>query len=263
MTDEELFSLNEAGLIPGPGESEKEFLDRVQRAKKNLGQIEQIPPAHWDWVRESLAQMFDVKPLYISAFYSNRSLALWQGAATWIEGRFFHSIQLREGLRKGTYLRLYSREEVLAHESIHAARSGFDEKRFEELFAYMTSEKKWRRVLGPILQRPWEAWPFILFLAIGVFSPAGYLMASLWTGLGFIRLIGQHRTLNRAANRILEWTQSSKRTRAILFRLTDREIDQFAKGQNIKEYAEAQTCLRWRVIRKYLKENYGKKNDCD
>lgn len=253
MTDQDLLALDKIGFIPGPLENEDHFLERISSAKKKFNEGSHIPEAHWDWVREYLDQMFHVKPLYIRAFYSNKGLAPWQGGAAWIEGRALHSIQLREALKKGIFLGLYSREEILAHEAVHAARSGFNENRCEEFFAYMTSEKKWRRVLGPILQRPWEAWPFLLCNLAGPFFPAGYLGAGLWAALGFVRLIKQHWLLKRAAANILEITQDPRRTRAVLFRLTDEEIERFSKGEDIGLYSAKQNCLRWRVIRNYLK----------
>lgn len=258
MTDRELLALDSMGLIPGPGEDESSFLARVARVKEKFHSGQWIPESHWDWVRESLYQMFDVKPLYICAFYSNQNLAPWQGAASWIEGRTLSSIQLRIGLRKGSYLYLYSREEILAHEAVHAARSGFDESRFEEFFAYMTSEKKWRRVLGPILQKPWEVWPLFVMLVSGILWPVCYLGAALWSGIGFFRLIRSHRQLERAAKQILASIQDPRKVRAILFRLTDAEIEAFSKGENMEHYAQTQSCLRWKIIRSY----YGEKNGC-
>lgn len=252
MTDRDLIALDKMGFIPGPGESEGAFLSRVARTKENFEKGGWIPDAHWDWVREYLDQMFNVKPLYICAFYSNSKLAPWQGAASWIEGRTLSSIQLREGLRKGSYLGIYSREEILAHEAVHGARSGFDENRCEEFFAYMTSEKKWRRVLGPILQRPWEVWPLFLTLVAGMAWPACYWGSTIWMGIGFFRLIGQHAKLNRAAKQILKKTCDARKTRAIMFRLTDREIELFAQGKDIEEYSQAQSCLRWRVIKNHF-----------
>jgi hypothetical protein len=149
-------------------------------------------------------------------------------------------------------LGIYSREEILAHEAVHGARSGFDENRCEEFFAYMTSEKKWRRVLGPILQRPWEVWPLFLTLVAGMAWPACYWGATLWMGIGFFRLVRQHAKLNRAAGQILKKTGDARKTRAILFRLTDREIELFAQGKDIEEYSQAQCCLRWRVIKNHF-----------
>jgi hypothetical protein len=251
MTDAELIRFNERGLIPGPGELEEEFSFRAAEAgKKDRG----IPENHWDWARARLKEIFDFEPRYVSAMYSNKGLAPWQGAASWIEGREIALVQMNERLKSGSLLGLYDRDEILAHEGVHAARSGFDEDGCEEFFAYLVSEKKWLRVLGPIVKRPWEVWPLLIGAALGLVSPWGTLAAALWTGLGFLRLIRQHRTLAKAGNRVFKSVQDRRRARAILFRLTDREIGQLARGMDLEEYAKKQGCLRWRLIRiAYLK----------
>lgn len=249
MTDQELLQFNREGLIPGPGESEKSYSIRVEKTKNQFAAGDWIPPSHWDWVRESLNQIFDVKPLYICAFYSDQSLALWQGAATWVEGGQIAAVQLRTGLRKGTYLRIYSREEILAHEAVHGIRCAFNEDRNEEFFAYMTSEQKWRRVLGPILQRPWEVWPFFLSCLGGVFWPICYLGAAVWSAVGFYRLISQHLILRRAGEHLFNILGDARTVRAVLFRLTDQEIDRFSQNDLIVPYIQEQKELRWRLIR--------------
>lgn len=258
MTDQELFELDQMGFIPGPGEDEESFRARIARTQENFNRGQWIPAAQWDWVREYLGQLFNVKPLYICAFYSNRSLAPWQGAASWIEGRTLHSIQLRKALKKGNFLKIYKREEILAHEAVHATRSAFNENQYEEFFAYMTSESRWRRVFGPILQRPWEAWPFLLFTLAGLFWPLFYWGTTFWALCGFQRLIRLHRTLKKAAREIQKTVKDPSKARAILFRLTDREIHQFSRKESVLPDAT----LRWRVIQNYFKERYGQENHC-
>lgn len=252
MTDQELIALDQIGLIPAPSEDEQTFCARVENTRKRYETGDWIPESHWDWVREFLYEVFHVKPLYICAFYSNRNLTPWQGAAAWIEESKWGSVQLREGFRKGRFLGV-GREEILAHEAVHGIRSAFPESRFEEFFAYMTSEKKWRRVLGPIFRRPWEAWPFILCMVGGIFWPIFYSFAALWTAIGFWRLIREHRLLNRAATHLYQRVQSASKARAILFRLTDEEILEIVKApQSIDQWVLEKNCLRWRVIRFYL-----------
>ncbi|HSX26402.1 MAG TPA: hypothetical protein VLE89_05280 [Chlamydiales bacterium] len=259
MTDAELLKLNEEGLIPGPGEREGDFLKRVGEVRGIYDGGQWISRWDWDGMEERVKELFDFRPKFLPAFYSNEGLRVWEGAACWIEGRKVCGVQLREGLRKGSYLGLYERGEILAHEAVHAARSGFEEQKCEEFFAYMTSEKRWRRVLGPILQRPWEVWPLLLSLLAGIFVEVGFGVAAVWLGLGFWRLIGQHLRLRRYVKRALHLVRDAKKVRAILFRLTDEEVARFAGGEDILEYAQRQKCLRWRVIRlAYLKgEDYG------
>jgi hypothetical protein len=240
----QLLELNREGFIPGPGETEEQFLARVERSKKFFDEGSWIPKPHWDWVDQSLQEIFDFSPRYVPVFYSNRDLRLWQGAAAWSDG----TVQLREGFRKGSYLG-YAREEVLAHEAVHIARAAFQESRYEEFFAYLTSEKKWRRVLGPIVRRPWEVWPLMVAAVLGLWQ-----VSALWAGLGFIRLIRCHLRLRAASKQF-----DPKWAKAILLRLTDDEIDLFAKGEDVEKYAFRQNCIRWKLIKLgYL--DHGKKN---
>lgn len=231
MTDEELLRLNLQGFIPGPGETEESFRKRVRVAEGGE------PPS--EWVCLHLEQLFGFRPIGLSVVYSNQNLAPWQGAAVWVEGRAVKSIQLREGLKKGVYLGLYEAQEILAHEAVHAARAAFDESVNEEFFAYMTSQKRWQRILGPIVRRPWEVWPILVSGVLGAWWPAFYWGVTVWMGVGFVRLIRQHARLRRAAKVL------GKNARAILLRLTDKEIERLARGEKL----EAGSDLRWRLLR--------------
>lgn len=256
--DKELLRLNEEGFIPGPGENESTFLERVEkmkaRAEKNT-----LPPSQLEWIYLYLKEIFDFKPKYLQVTFSNKGLTPWQGGATWIEEGNVVSLQLNKRFAKGSFLG-YAKEEIIAHEAIHVARAAFQETRFEEFFAYYTSEKKWRKVLGPIVRRPWEVWPLLFFFCVGAFVPLFSVGALLWVFLGFTRLILGHFTLRRASNALLKVVKDKKTARAILFRLTDKEISLFAKGEDVLSYAHLQQELRWRLIRLYIKESYGKKN---
>lgn len=102
MTDEELLTYNHSGFIPGPEEDEEKFLRRVDSTKAaylKLG-VAAIPSSHWDWVEKKLQDGFDFIPSCLPAFYSNRCLAPWQGAAAWVERDQILAIQLREAFQK-------------------------------------------------------------------------------------------------------------------------------------------------------------------
>jgi hypothetical protein len=248
MTDQELLFYNQRGFIPGPHETEERFIRRVQAAEK--GGEASIPPAHWEWVRHHLRELFDFEPASITAFYSNKNLAPWQGAACWVEEGNVR-LQLREAFRKGSYLGLYTREEVLAHEAIHAARAAFEEPENEELFAYAAAEKKWHRLLGPIVKRPWEVWAFIGLIGAGLVWEELFFLGTLWTSLGLGRLWKQQRRLQRATRFLVRSSLcKEKEARAILFRLTDEEIRELGK----EKMPQGDDSLRWRLIRiGYLK----------
>lgn len=247
MTDEELLSLNERGMIPGPGESEQAFLARIEILKEKFP-FDPIPDAHWNLARLRLRDLFSFEPECCFAFYSNRSLRLWQGAATWIEEGKMPIVQLRKQLQKGSYWG-YGRSEILCHEAVHAARAAFNEPMGEEFFAYATSAAVRRRMLGPILRRPGEAWVFLASLAAGLFFPSAQGVGVLVILAALARLATLHWTMGKASRNLCNALGNVKKARAILFRLTDAEIRRLACGENFFSLAEKQNCLRWRLLR--------------
>lgn len=257
IADDELLTLSQAGFIPGPGEAEENFLHRVSSTKQaflKLG-VAAIPESHWEWVGVKLRKLFGFTPDSLPAFYSNRSLAPWQGAAAWVERGQIIAIQLRNAFKKGSFLGIYRRSEILSHEAVHAARSAFPKDPWDEFFAYMASEKGWRRTLGPIIQRPWEVWPFLIFCILGALDPIFFLGAATWIGAGFFRLIRAHRTLTKAS-KTLQKEMSDADARALLLRLTDEEIQSLSKGKEIKTSED----LRGRLIAMYREGLNGRKN---
>ena len=243
MTDQELLAFNAKGFIPGPNETEEQFLKRIEITRQSYVR-ESLPRAHLEWTKHHLSQLFGFEPESLIAFYSNENLTPWQGAACWIDEKGVSTLQLRKGFQKGRYLRLYSREEILSHEAIHAARSAFHEPENEEFFAYSSSEKKWRRVLGPIIKRPWEVWGFLGSLLLALFFDWGVHLALFWICTGFSRLTIQHLRRFRACKNLKKQGQDNTKIRAILFRLTDQEIRQLAKGETLK----SDDTLRWRLL---------------
>jgi hypothetical protein len=244
MTDQELLAFNAKGFIPGPAETETEFLKRIEATQDVFAKQESIPRAHWDWVKHHLSELFGFEPGSLFAFYSNANLTPWQGAACWIDEDGAPQLQLREGFRTGHYLSLYSREETLAHEAVHAARAAFEEPENEEFFAYATSEKKWRRAFGPIFKNGWEAWVLIAALFVGVFWEWGILASFFLICLGMVRLTRQHVRRWRACNVLMKQEQNKSVVRAILFRLTDSEIRRLARGKLLV----SDDSLRWRLL---------------
>ncbi len=191
MNKELLLAYFKRGLIPGPSETEEAFLNRV-KASPARSEWSSVPPLESVW-----GFTIDWVPLV----YSKKKLLPWEGAIFWAD-----HIQLHPKLKTQ---KLYgnSQTEILHHESIHAARTAFNEPAFEEFLAYSTSQTKWKRLLGPLFTRMWE---FPLF-TLSIFSP--------WTlplPLFFLsRLIYKHLVFARAKKKI---------PLPILLCLSDKEI---------------------------------------
>ncbi len=255
MESNDLLTLNAQGLIPGPNETLEEFRKRVSATKEFFqAQTDSLPTHHWQWPSEQLKALFDFSPRWCSATYSAQGLAPWQAAATWIDVKRIYLIRLRSSKWVSW---MVQRDEILAHEAAHAARAAFDESKYEEVFAYMTSSSRWRRVLGPLFQTPKEAALLVALLGIGACAQMGEiffevsLFSELWlfSALFFcfawsVRLMRARTRLEHAAKRLLPFLKDPAMVRPVLFRMTDAEIERLAKADAFQPGSD----LRWSVI---------------
>ena len=258
-TMQELINWNQQGLIPGPQESEADFLERACKAK--VGVLELQPAL------EKTRSYFDVSPSWIPLTYSNVGLAPWHGGVM-DPGE---GLQLRSAFRKkGRYLGLYSKEEIVAHELVHAGRIAFDEPRFEELFAYQISSNPLRRWLGPIVERPSEVWAFLASILLPLMADYTCLAFGWWEGFrlvmplkvlpgllvgaGVWRNITKRRTLQRLLKQLEKITGCRRKARAVAYRLSDGEIIRFSKMEatEIRREIQASQGIRFEMIRTYL-----------
>jgi hypothetical protein len=284
ISDEQLRTYNEQGLIPGPDDTEDEFL---QRAEYNVHFTEnvlatQAIPYHLEQSKDVLAEaypltkkFYDIAPSWTYLLFSNYKLAPWHGAIAWIfqlkeNSPYSAFIQLRQALKTHTtYLHLYKRHELLAHEICHIGRMSFHEPKYEEILAYQTSGSSIQKYLGPLIQSKHEATMFMSFLLLivlanfyVVFTNNWHLYSTLFwlqtTPLWFllyagIRLYRKYSIFNKTRAVLNSFIEDGLKVHAVLYRLTDKEITSFAKftPNQIQEYANssAQHDLRWRLIR--------------
>ncbi|MFI5334410.1 MAG: hypothetical protein ACHQT8_04485 [Chlamydiales bacterium] len=239
---QELLALNRRGLIPGPQESDKEFWERVELSAKTYDA--------WQETHAKTAQLFDFSLDWVEIFYSKKHLPFWQGALTWLET--LPRIQLHPRFQEGSLLKIYKRKDVLAHEAVHAARAQFYEPRFEEHFAYLTSEKALERYCGSFFRTSGESTLFLALLSLSMIAiisgfPAVALFAIAFMGIGLARLGFAHRAFNLCKKNLALIVREPL---ALMLRLTDKEIALFARSSpsEILAFAEAQSSLRWQMI---------------
>lgn len=270
-SDLKLLELNKRGLIPGPLESEEEFKLRISSLEKffenpdahfknnatssPLPFVSDINRSDLDWVTAKLVKTYDIAPDWIVSTYTNKDLYPWQGAVCWVfelKGVPMTFMQFREKLKKGSYLKIYDRDEILVHECAHAARMAFEEPIFEEIFAYISSVSFFRRVFGPIFRKNKEIGIFFSLLILGSISSSLFPLPLAYLLFLLFRLIKIRMILNRAARRLFLFLKTKKRARSVLFRLTDSEIKMFSRmsPDKIGNYAKkmAATTLRWKMI---------------
>lgn len=160
MNLKEFCQWSREGWIWAPGENQEAYALR----KENFAHI------NFPLKREVSSSLFDVASKEVCWIEDNNSLLPWQGAVLWEyqeNGFRFPVIQIRKNFAK-FWTGSYTTEEIVEHELVHAVRFAFKEPLFEEILAYQTSSKKWRRFLGPLFIYPWEA-SLLLFVSLGSF----------------------------------------------------------------------------------------------
>lgn len=198
----------------GPCNDETEALRRLSSEKKVLS----VP----DWVE---------------LVFSNKGLLPWEGGCLWITEDQKPLLQLRKTFeKKERIFGLYSREEIISHELIHAYRFQFNEPIFEEVLAYHTSSSSFRRFLGPLFRSSKESLYFLLasfsFAATFFFTSSLYPFYLLFALYGFFafRLFKVQRTFNRALAKLGNIFKNRKKALDCLLYLKDAEIIQFSKS---------------------------------
>jgi hypothetical protein len=290
ITDDELLRYNELGLIPGPEEHADDFEKRARyclglRVSFDSKLSDNAPFTQENRASDALLQeafhitqpLYGIKPDWIPVFFSNYKLAPWHGGCAWIfqetektpTGAFF---QLRSAFKSSTtYLGLYKRQELIAHELSHVGRMMYEEPRFEEVLAYRSDSSGLRRYLGPIMQSSFESAMFVLLLFIIIIIDF-FLSASLnpatyenvrWlklVPLGMIlyalgRLYRKQSQFSKCLKQLQEVFKGNQdQAQAVIYRLTDDEIIDFAKKkpQEIEDFSKhaKENSLRWHVISK-------------
>ncbi len=272
---------NQQGWIPGPQETEEAFIQRVTFCRtlrhsllQHLGK--ELPFSKEgqggpDFLKEAwplTQQLYGITPDWVPLFFGNDQLAPWHAGCAWIfqlkpETPVAALLQLRKNLQDaGSYLGIYQRKELLAHELAHIGRMAYEEPQFEEMLAYQSSSS-WRRWLGPIFQSNKETLFFIFVLLIPLMGcialPLGGIscfllfllpLAFLLFSLG--RLFYRHQTLKRCQKQLEELYSNRDSARHLLYRLRDQEIREFASlsPMEIKEWMNRHVpcSFRWQFL---------------
>jgi hypothetical protein len=277
---------NRQGLIPGPEETEAAFVERVlfcQDLEKRFIQQIECPfemedPKAKECLQEAFSlteSLYGIEPLWVPLVFSNHQLAPWHGGCAWIfqltaKAPTAAFLQLRAHFRySSSYLGLYHREELIAHELAHVGRMLYQDPQFEEIFAYQSSFSFLQRRLGPMIQSSKESLCFVLLLGLflivelSLFSFGGPLSIWFSWGLQWVliacvlfslgRLFYRHYVLKRCRSNFKGLYSDPLVVNHLLYRLRDHEIRQFAYwSQNqIDDFITqaSHQSFRWRFLR--------------
>lgn len=247
---------NKKGLFPSPNESEENFLKRCQKLDQR-----ELNPKH-SLAFEKVKEKFDIYPSWVEIIYNNKGLRFWEAA--FVETNLDKvQMQLKAHfLNHERFLHFYHRDEIIAHESCHIVRLGFNSSKFEEILAYQFSPlfRKW---LGPLFKTSVEGSVLVLLVLLSFLSDIflfshplvwkiGKILPIFYLFYLSIGLTKNYISFYRCRKNLKKMLIQPDLSLAVMLRLTDREIEQFAKSsiRKIKEYIEKQVQLelRWQVI---------------
>lgn len=285
IADAELIKLDREGFFPAEGESDLDFVRRVDEVKKSVARI------YSDLKRTGHAEHLDCKlsfldligetiireadavtdenfsfchPAGIGFFHSGKVGWLWGGCTFFSADEPPALFFLRRDFAKKNKWHLYRRDEILAHELCHVVRQSIDDPGMEEYFAYRTSFSAFRRACGDLFNSWIESLIFLLFVLalpaaqfIKAFILPEFPVQIFWSGFAiFIAVISfrtyrRHRLVASAIEKLQSFGVA--KPLAVLFRLRSVEIARVAKLRDEKAWQnlvseKSRQSLRWKII---------------
>ncbi|MBI3236427.1 MAG: hypothetical protein HYZ48_01765, partial [Chlamydiales bacterium] len=232
--------LNSKGIFPAPGQADPLFIKKAAFLLELDSSIFQEEGTYLSSFEHPFLTKLDIDPSWIFCIRSDRNLRLWEGGCLWQKAVGDFTIPIIQIAKK--MKRSYPEEELLLHEMIHAVRSDFKETRFEEMLAYQSSVKSWRRYFGAFFRTPKEIWFFLLGLSVTFFLQMMEIATAWMQGfflfpwflilallVGGVRLKRDHLVFNRALENLSWMISTPGKELAVAIRLSDSEIAFFAE----------------------------------
>ena len=282
-----LVELDKCGLLPAPGEEldsfKKRLLElhiRLQKFHKELndnGKVELFPGFPLkkkeliskeiiSEAAEITHNLFEFSVAWVPGFFLSKSLGLlWGGCAYTMPGSLFSVFLIRRSFADRLKWFIYRRDELLAHELCHSARSPLHDMIYEEHFAYMTAPSRIRRYMGNCFRTKWDAMLFLIPVlvllssqSLKFFAEYKYEIWPFWVaafaGPAWLLVRNQlcRLTYFKAVKTLKKMGVTNPH--AVLFRSTTSEIQEISKSKrrldSLKIYFrnKAGSELRWKVI---------------
>jgi hypothetical protein len=263
------------GFIAGPKESLTEFTDRLRVFEKNLNEMEaelkekksltiekmcfpaeeKIPESSFNPATKITSDLYDFKITWVPGFYVTPSFGmLFGGCAFSFEPDFFSLFIIRNSFKKKKKWLIYERDELMSHELCHVARFAMGSHKYEEQFAYQTSNSSFRKNFGCMMRSAWETY-LLMALLVSMLAtqitlitlkgewllkqslltnPVNWFYASIFSLVSFL-VIRQKRQNKGFAHSLDLLSNITENPRALAFRMTDSELDKLSSYNALTE----------------------------
>jgi hypothetical protein len=268
-----LCDLDQRGLIIGQDETSETYVARLKVFQSNLHKMEtelkdnnifevedlkfpreeKIAPEKFNSAGKITQDLYDFKIDWVPGFYITPDFGmLFGGCAYSFDPDFFSLFIIRNSFKKKEKWLFYERDELMSHELCHVARFALKAHTYEEMFAYQTSTSGFRKKFGCMMRAAWETYIFMALL-LGMLvtqislitfqnewlskqsiisNPVHWFYAALFSLVSFLvfRQKGQNK---RVANTLERFKNITGKPRALAFRLSDSEMDEFTSLKEI------------------------------
>ena len=251
---------DQKGLFILPGETASLYTKRTEPFLEHAEDDVQHKKA-----RNRVQELFDIDPVWVRVTYSNKDLYPWEGACLWYDE--VPSIQLRKSfIESDRIFGFYHKDEILAHEYVHAVRACFGQAEFEEMLAYATSGPV-RGFLGPLFDAPRDSllvvavFTLITVSALATVTFENAYAIFVWLscfgtvllGFLFFRLVRKFCQFRRCLKRL---SHICPKPLSVMIRLTDEEIKLFSElsVDDSRVYVNSLSDYRWTELKKRFRE---------
>lgn len=178
--------------------------------------------------RNQVKDLYGIDPSSIEMVFEKKGLRFFEGGCTWIDENRKALIQIKPGK-----VFFYKKEEILAHEYVHALRAHLDEPKFEEFLAYRTSKNKFRALFGPMILSEKEVYLFFFSLLLQFFYYPLFFVPIFLIACSLLRILRRNYQFKQAKCCLEKYLETGKKAESILFLLKDKEIIQLSKGNDL------------------------------
>ena len=287
-----LCELDRRGLLLGARETLDKYAARLECLRRNIQKMEdsleaescfqiddltlqaeeRIDASQFSEARDITDSKYGFSIDWVPGFYINPRMGwLFGGCAFYFFPDFFAVFILRRAFASRQRWLIYDRSELLAHELCHVARLPLQSHQYEEQFAYQTSTSAFRRAVGGTFRGAGDSLlllaPTFLLLAAQICRLFLWAAIPIWPFWGLVLLAAaflftrghlSQKRLKKARQNLQKAGISA--TDPVLFRCTDKEIDELADAPEnqatdiISRWQ--QSAPRWQVItQRFLKKD--------
>ena len=233
---------DELGVLFSPAdESLEDFRSEIEKKRQELqlelpsGEPElppdaaELPPGIREKAEQIIFDLYGIRPSWVPAYLSTRETGHFSAGVTAIylrDGKPWAPVIFLSGaFRSKPRHRGYDAAETLAHEMVHAVRTGFpSDSAYDEYFPCQVHKSRFRRVAGNFFRKWYIPVLFFCGLTFSALRPE-FLILPLLVLLRELQLSARIRS---AADKLRELGLCPM---PVLLRLSDKEIKMLACGK--------------------------------